>query len=299
MNSDAAGRPQSVHRPVLPREVLRSLELQPGLTVVDGTLGAAGHSRLILEHIQPDGILIGVDRDPMMVELARQKLSEFDCRLVQENYAHLPSIIEQLGIDQVDRILVDLGLSSDQLADRQRGFGILAGGPLDLRFDPGSGQPASDLLAAASADELQRIFSEFGEEPQAAAIAQRIVNRRRSDPVRTAEQLAQLVTEVVGQRGHRHGATRVFQALRIAVNAELEHVEHALRETFPAVLRPGGLCAVITFHSLEDRITKRAFLENSIWQSVTAKPVTATSAEIRLNPRSRSAKLRVARRIKT
>ncbi|MEW4526871.1 16S rRNA (cytosine(1402)-N(4))-methyltransferase RsmH [Maioricimonas sp. JC845] len=286
----------TVHIPVMPREVIELLDLSPGLVVVDGTVGGGGHSRLILEQIGSAGMLVGLDRDNSMLARARQKVSGDNCRLVQSSYADLPDVLRDLAIDTVDRVLVDLGLSSDQLADRSRGFGFAAGGPLDLRFDPSQGQPAGELLQSAGADRLEQIFRDYGEDPNAARIARAIVEQRRREPVRTAEALADLVAATVGRGGRSgtHPATRVFQALRIAVNEELDHLQRFLDTTLPDCLRPGGRAVVITFHSLEDRIVKNAFRDRDRWELVNRKPMTASAAEIRRNPRSRSAKVRAA-----
>ena len=286
----------TVHIPVMPREVIELLDLSPGLVVVDGTVGGGGHSRLILEQIGSAGMLVGLDRDNSMLARARQKVSGDNCRLVQSSYADLPDVLRDLAIDTVDRVLVDLGLSSDQLADRSRGFGFAAGGPLDLRFDPSQGQPAGELLQSAGADRLEQIFRDYGEDPNAARIARAIVEQRRREPVRTAEALADLVSATVGRGGRSgtHPATRVFQALRIAVNEELDHLQRFLDTTLPDCLRPGGRAVVITFHSLEDRIVKNAFRDRGRWELVNRKPMTASAAEIRRNPRSRSAKVRAA-----
>ncbi len=290
---------RSRHRPVLMREVLRSLDLRPGLTVVDGTVGAAGHSSAMLERIRPGGHLIGLDRDPMMLAFAAQVVSGGDVHLIQSSYADLREVLDRLGMTSVDRVLLDLGLSSDQLADRERGFSFDADGPLDLRFDVSTGRPATEWLAAASVDDLARIFREYGEEPHADRIAERIVATRSHAPIRTAKDLADVVAEAVPEkmrRGTSHYATRVFQALRIAVNDELGQLERLLNETLPACLTPGGLAGIISFHSLEDRMVKAAFRDRERWVEVTAKPIAPTPSEERINPRSRTAKLRVATR---
>jgi 16S rRNA (cytosine1402-N4)-methyltransferase len=285
-----------VHIPVLLHEVLAGLELRPGLAVVDGTVGAGGHSRRIVEKIQPDGVLIGLDRDPMMLAFAGQTVIGPHVHLMQRSYSELPDVLRELQRESVDRVLVDLGLSSDQLADRARGFGFQTGGPLDLRFDVRQGIPAAQYLAEVSVDELARVLEEYGEEPVAKRIAGAIVDRRRTNPVTTAEDLADLVRSVKGVRGDMHPATLVFQALRIAVNQELDHLKRFLDQVLPTCLVPGGVAAVITFHSLEDRLVKEAFRETGRWENLTKKPQVASPAEIRLNPRSRTAKLRLARR---
>ncbi len=295
--------PPSIHLPVLLHEVLDHLDLRPSLTVVDGTVGAGGHSSRIAAKIAPDGKLIGLDRDPMMLAFAGQRLAEQNVVLVQSSYADLPEILKSHGLTQIDRLLVDLGLSSDQLADRERGFGFAAGGPLDMRFDTRSGISAAEFLRTASADEITRVFRDWGEEPAAAPLAQAIVGSRKFEPVETAADLVAVVERVlkvrsgadipVGQRTQgSHPATRVFQALRIHVNHELDQLTRFLDTVLPSVLRPGGRAVVITFHSLEDRIVKQAFRDSEVWEIVTKKPVVASPTEVRLNPRCRTAKLR-------
>jgi 16S rRNA (cytosine1402-N4)-methyltransferase len=286
----------SVHVPVMVREVLQQLALEPGQTVVDGTVGGGGHSQKILEAIGPTGRLIGLDRDATMLNLARTVLSAPNVTLIQNSYSQLRSVLDPLGIERVDRIFVDLGLSSDQLADDARGFSFDASGPLDLRFNTDEGRPAWKLLAERDEAALQTMLAELGEEPHSRRIAAAIVGQRARQPIRTARDLADLVIQVAGgERRERHPATRTFQALRIAVNRELDHIQQALAATFPVCLRVGGLLAVITFHSLEDRLVKDAFRDRSTWETLTPKPMEPTPAEVRFNPRSRSAKLRVAR----
>jgi len=291
-----------VHVPVMPREVLQWLQLTSELTVLDGTVGAGGHSQLILKALGEKGQLIGLDRDPMMLAIASQKLIQKEhrnCHLLRASYADASGVLQQLGIDGVDRVLLDLGLSSDQLADRQRGFGFDAGGPLDMRFYPHEGRPAAELLRTLDEKQLEDIFRTHGEEPAAAKIAMELIRRRRlGHPVTTAEELESCVREAVGTAraaGGRNPATRVFQALRIATNDELQHVERMMTEVLPTILNPGGIAVILTFHSLEDRIVKNAFKGHQGWQVLTKTPLAASPAEIRLNPRSRSAKLRVAR----
>ena len=282
--------------------VLRSLDLRAGLTVVDATVGAGGHAAEILEQINPGGMLIGVDRDPMMLAHAAARLESVSVsdttqfHLSQGSYVTLPDILAAQQIQHVDRVLADLGLSSDQLADEERGFRFDSDGPLDLRFDTENGDPAYALLESRSAEELATLFREYGEERRSDAIARHLVSSRKTSPIRTARQLADRVAEAVApRRGQRiHPATRVFQALRIAVNQELKHAADLVDDVLPAVLNSGGRAAVITFHSLEDRLVKNAFRRGDVWEPVTKKPMTAAPAEQRQNPRSRSAKLRVA-----
>ncbi|NOX56280.1 MAG: 16S rRNA (cytosine(1402)-N(4))-methyltransferase RsmH, partial [Planctomycetes bacterium] len=274
------------HIPVLVDEVLHYLDLRPGLIVVDGTVGAGGHARRILEQIEPDGTLIGLDRDPMMLDLARQVLPTPPCHLYHASYSELAQVLKHheaatgQAVSGVDRILLDLGLSSDQLADPSRGFSFTATGPLDLRFDPTRGEPAWKLLERLGQRELERIFSQYGEERFSRRIARRIVERRRSQPVRTAADLVQAVEHAVPARfrrqARRHSATRVFQALRIVVNDELGHLERALAHDLYEALVPGGRLVVISFHSLEDRIVKNCFRDPARWERLTPKPVPPT-----------------------
>jgi len=280
------------------REVVQHLELEPGLVVLDGTVGGGGHSRKILDEIGPAGRLIGLDRDASMLVKAQTVLQNPNVILVHQSYADARSVLDQLGLDRVDRILVDLGLSSDQLADQSRGFSFESAGPLDMRFDATNGQPAWQLLADWDEAFITSVLDEFGEEPHSRRIAAAIVEHRAKEPIRTARDLAKVVRRVVGSKGprDRDPATRTFQALRIAVNRELEQLTEALHDTFPLCLKSGGLLAVISFHSLEDRLVKEAFRERVTWAELTPKPIEPTPAEVRFNPRSRSAKLRIARR---
>ncbi len=297
---DSGERDASIHKPVLLREVIRFLDLQPGLIVVDGTVGGGGHSRHILEHIGPEGKLIGLDRDPMMLRRAEGALTSSNCSLHQTSYADLPQLLEQLGIGTVDRILLDLGLSSDQLADETRGFGFKSGGLLDLRFDMHECQPAWMLIEQLDEEQLADLLHRYGEERFSDRIARMLIERRRTHPIRTSRDLVEAVREAVPQaaqqRARRHPATRVFQALRIAVNEELRHLETALRETLPPALTRGGRLVVISFHSLEDRLVKTEFRAENRWQNLTPKPITPRPVEQKVNPRSRTAKLRAAKK---
>ena len=290
------------HVPVLLREVERALELRPGLIVVDGTVGAAGHSKMIADRIGSEGRLIGLDRDPMMLAFAGQALAEMqNVTLKQASYVELLGVLSDLGVAVIDRVLLDLGLSSDQLADESRGFGFRVDGPLDLRFDTRRGQSAAEFIRTAGEVELERVLREYGEDPASGRIARFLAARAASEPITTGVQLAEAVAECMNvqrrEAGDKHPATRVFQALRIAVNDELGHVARGLEESVFRSLKPGGLAAVITFHSLEDRIVKQEFRRTERWENLTSKPIVATHQEQRFNPRSRSAKLRVARKI--
>jgi len=296
---DDSSRRTSRHRPVLLRETITQLQLSPGLTVVDGTVGAGGHSEQILKQIGNNGLLIGLDRDPMMLQFAAQKLTGENVILKQASYADLESILEELELPGVDRILVDLGLSSDQLEHEARGFGFSTEGKLDMRFDPSTGLSARELLNCASKDQLTQILEDYGEERFAESIAGAIVAKRERSPIDTVQSLNEVVESAIPagvlKKSEKHPATRVYQALRIAVNDELNHLQRALRETFPRCLNTDGILAAITFHSLEDRLVKRAFQDEELWENLTAKPISPRSVEQKMNPRSRSAKLRVAR----
>jgi 16S rRNA (cytosine1402-N4)-methyltransferase len=286
------------HQPVLPEEVIAGLELRPGQIVVDGTLGGGGHTRLLAERVGESGQVISLDRDPAALERAEGVLRGLPIKLVHSNFCELPEVLTQIGIGQVDAILLDLGMSSDQLCDATRGFSFAADGPLDLRFDPTEGEPAWRLINRLSAEHLADVLFVYGEERFSRRIARAIVERRNENPIRTAGELAELVRWAIprtAQPPRIDPATRTFQALRIAVNEELKSLEIALRR-FPDCLRVGGRMAVISFHSLEDRRVKEAFRDDPRWQPITKKPIQATETEIAQNPRSRSAKLRVAAR---
>lgn len=290
--------PPSVHVPVMLEEVLHWLAPRPGMVLVDGTLGGGGHARALAEKIDDQGLLIGIDRDPAAIENTQQYLQGLPVRLVQANYCDLPEILKQLEIEAVDGVLLDLGLSSDQLADRSRGFSFSSDGPLDLRFDPLSGDSARRLINRLSVEHLTKLISKYGEERYSPRIARAIVQRRREQPIETSAELAELVRRSVPNPpgGSRiDPATRTFQALRIAVNDELKSLDIALRR-IPGCLRTGARMVVISFHSLEDRLVKRAFLADERLSVQTRRPLGPNDKEIEDNPRSRSAKLRVAQR---
>ena len=284
------------HVPVLLEEVLRWLEPRPGQVVVDGTVGGAGHAVELARRVAPSGQLVALDRDPQAVRLATNRLAELPARVIQASYAELPEVLRQLGLSGVDAVLLDLGLSSDQLADPQRGFSFQSAGELDLRYDPASGEPAWRLLEHLSERKLADLIYRYGEERHSRRIARAIVQRRSRAPLRTAAELAELVAAAVPRSRQRiHPATRTFQALRIAVNRELEHLEQALR-VLPECLRPGGRLAIISFHSLEDRLVKHAFRDDARLEVLTRRVVRPGPEEVARNPRARSARLRVAQR---
>jgi 16S rRNA (cytosine1402-N4)-methyltransferase len=290
------------HLPVLMEQVLHWASPQPGSIWVDGTAGGGGHSLELLKRLGPGGRLLAIDRDPLAAQRVRRRLEDADIEATwsvhQASYAQLASILADENLTHVDGVLLDLGLSSDQLADAERGFSFRLGGPLDLRFDPTGGYPAWELLEHLPEKELADLIYRYGEERFSRRIARRIVERRRSDPIRTAEQLVELIHRCVPGRVHGRvdSATRTFQALRIAVNQELKHLELALRD-LPDLLRTGGRLLMISFHSLEDRLVKHAFREDPRLEVLTKKPVTGTPDEVMANPRARSAKLRVAERL--
>lgn len=278
------------------REVLAQLDLHSGQTVVDGTVGGGGHSRAICERIGPAGRLIGLDRDPSAIERARETLAAYaHVSLQARSYVDLLEVLAALDVPRVDRILLDLGLSSDQLVDEARGFGFQSEGPLDLRFDASQGLSAAEWFRSATEVEIADALWEFGDEPRSRPLAAAI---KRELPA-TSGALAELVVRVLGapRRDEKHPATRVFQAVRIAVNRELDHVERALTDVLPACLASGGRLAVISFHSTEDRLVKQAFKLHPLLKAV-EKPICPTPAEIRYNPRCRSAKLRIAQKVK-
>jgi len=291
--------PLPVHVPVLLDQVVHWLVPRPGQTIVDGTLGGGGHTQALAAAVGNDGLIVALDRDPAVIDAAERNLRGLSIKLVQANFCDLPEILEQLEIEAVDGIVLDLGVSSDQLADRSRGFSFSAGGPLDLRFDPLSGEPARRLVNRFSAEHLQQLISSYGEERYARRIAEAIVRRRRERPIETAEELADLIRRCVPRTPDSERidpATRTFQALRIAVNDELKSLEIALRR-IPDCLRRGARMAVISFHSLEDRRVKEAFRGDGRLKALTPRPIRSDEEETARNPRSRSAKMRVAEKL--
>ncbi len=304
----------SPHQPVLYKEIIHALQPKRGGQYVDCTLGAGGHARGILEACAPDGLLLGLDVDPQALALARETLAPYErrIRLVQASYITLSDQLAAAGWDAADGILLDLGASSMQFDSPSRGFSFLQEGPLDMRFGPHATQTAADLVNTWDERELADILFHYGEERDSRKIARAIVANR---PLHTTRELVAVIEKVSPRRGDRiHPATRTFQALRIAVNEELASVEKVLPQAVTA-LRSGGRCAVISFHSLEDRIVKDYFREqskdlvnppyekiyeverNAILRLVTKKPITPSDEETRINPRARSAKLRVVEKL--
>ena len=292
--------PPARHVPVLLAEVLEGLNPQPGGVFVDGTLGGGGHARAIAERVGPTGRVIGLDRDPEAIAAAIENLRGLPIECIQANFCELPEVLDEIGIPAVDGIVLDLGLSSDQFADVSRGFSFDSDGALDMRFNPLKGEPASRLVNRLSAEHLADLIFHFGEERFSRRIARAIVEKRHHNPINTSRQLAEIVRQAVpaiAKKQRIDPATRTFQALRIAVNDELKSLDTALRR-LPDCLKPGGRLAIISFHSLEDRPVKEAFQSDPRLRRLTKKPITPHEAEIARNPRSRSAKLRVAERIK-
>src|SRR6187455_436323 len=320
-SSNGGGEMEAGHTPVLAQEIMSMLAPARGSLQIDATLGGGGHTERILEATDPDGRLLGLDADGAAIARVAGRLQpRFGDRLVlrQANFRELADVAPAAGFGQVDGALFDLGLSSYQLADTDRGFGFRTGGPLDMRFDTSRGVPASELLASLDTAELTALFRRYGEEPKAPRIARAIVDARRVAPVSTAEELAALVERIAPPnprlRRRTHPATRVFQALRIAVNEELEALQAGLAAALD-LLRPGGRLVVLSYHSLEDRIVKRFFQaerrgcvcppelpvcvcgRNPRLRLVTKPSLTPTAAEVAANPRARSARLRAAERL--
>jgi len=298
--------PAGGHRPVLLAEVLSVLAPPSGAVIVDATVGAGGHAVELLRAAGPTGKLIGLDRDPEHLELARARLAEtgLPFALHHANFAGLPAVLAAEGVEAVDAVLADLGMSSMQVDDPGRGFSYVRDGPLDMRMDRTRGRSAADLLATIDREELAAALAELGDEPQAAVIAAAIVKARKQQPLERTAQLAQLIRDAVGKqhwqlrpapgRWEIHPAARTFQALRLLVNRELPVLEQLLR-LLPYCLRPGGKTAIISFHSGEDRRVKAAFrtgLQDGTYAAISATPLRASFAERGSNPRARSAKLR-------
>lgn len=308
------------HRPVLLRETMELLRPAAGAVLVDATVGAGGHTAAMLEAAGPEGRVFGIDRDPAALAIARERLAAFGDRFVaiHGDYRNIVDLVRAHGAFAVDGIVADLGVSSMQIDDPARGFSFRVDGPLDMRMDPSSGEPgAADLLAELPEAELRRILWTFGEERLAGPIAREIVRARGTHPLRSTRDLAVLVERVLGPRARRyriHPATRSFQALRIAVNRELEGLAEFVTDA-ASILRRGGRLCVIGFHSLEDRVVKhsmRALAERCICppglpvcgcgrenlvRLLTTRPISPDADEIGANPRSRSARLRGVERL--
>ena len=301
------------HRPVLAEEVVKLLAPKPGSLVVDGTCGGGGHTEALL---RSGADVLALDQDPDAVQHVTKQLAQFGQHVTvrQTNFRHVHKVLDELGIGTIGGALLDLGVSSRQLENAERGFSLARNGPLDMRMDPRNKLTAATVVSEYSAEQLTRLFRELGEEPAARRIASLLVKMRKTSPFRETIPLARAIEKVVGRHGRRHPATQVFQALRMEVNDELGALEDGLR-VLSARLEAGARIAVITFHSLEDRIVKnffrdhsRQWLDRPEWPApqrnpdydlklVTLKPVEPSEDEQRANPRSRSAKLRVAEKI--
>lgn len=307
------------HIPVLLEPTMESLALKTDGIYVDGTLGGGGHSENILLRTSPDGRLIGIDQDDEALAAASGRLAQFGGRftVVKANFCQMKEVLADLGIDKVDGILLDIGVSSHQLDDGERGFSYMVDAPLDMRMDQnGGGKTAADLLADLSEEEIADIIYQYGEERYSRRIARQIVEFRKKEPLLTTFQLVNLIRRAMpkSNKEKQHPAKRTFQALRIAVNDELGVLQRALDDALD-LLKPGGRLSVITFHSLEDRIVKEQFKawakgctcppdfpicvcgKKPTVKIVTRKPVTADEKELELNPRARSAKLRCVERL--
>jgi 16S rRNA (cytosine1402-N4)-methyltransferase len=298
--------PSSGHDPVLLRETLDLLALAPGKTIIDCTTGRAGHARAIADHLGTDGTLIALDADPRNLEYAQSRLKDAPCRvrLFHANFAELADVLSAASITQVDGILADLGISTNQLFDEQYGLSFAAPMPLDMRVDPRIRRSAADLVNQLPEEELANKLFQLADERFSRRIARKIGEARRQSPIQTTDRLADVVRSAIpsvrgGAPQKIDPATRTFLALRMAVNQEVENLQALLKHA-PAALKTGGRFAVISFHSTEDRLVKQAFRsaeQTGVLRVLTNKPVTPSEPELASNPRSRSAKLRVAERI--
>jgi 16S rRNA (cytosine1402-N4)-methyltransferase len=282
-----------MHQPVMPVEVLTLLAPVAGETWVDCTTGAGGHTRLIAQRVGPTGRVLAMDQDPAMLERARPNVAGLPVTLLHASFDQIDDVLAHFRIAAADGVLADLGFSSDQLDDPARGLSFQKDGPLDMRLDPTRGETATQMLARINERDLANLIFEYGEERHSRRIARKIAETRKTRPIRTTAELADLVRSCVPRDRHLDPATRTFQALRVAVNDELAVLETLLKK-LPQVIRPGGRAGLISFHSLEDRRVKQAFRDAAVWDVKTRKPVVATDEEVNQNPRARSAKLRVA-----
>lgn len=306
------------HIPVLLTETIEALQIRPDGVYVDATLGFGGHAEQILSRLTT-GMLIGIDQDSMALEASRRRLARYEARheLIQGNFSNLSSLVRGAGVDYVDGILMDIGVSSPQIDTAERGFSYMADGPLDMRMNPQAKRSAADIVASATVEELEEIFWKYGEERWGRRIAQRIVREREEgNAIDSTVQLANIVAAAVPSRSKREGhpAKRVFQALRMVVNDELGALEKGLTQAIP-LLNPGGRLCVITFHSLEDRMVKQFYAAQNrdcicpsdlpicicdhrrTVRIITRKPIVAAKTEQEENPRARSAKLRVCEKM--
>jgi 16S rRNA (cytosine1402-N4)-methyltransferase len=297
--------PQTGHDPVLMREILKLLAPQPGQVYVDCTLGRAGHATAVAQQLGTPGTLIGLDVDPRNLAFAQERLSTAPCkvRLFHASFAELEDVLVEVGRSQVDLILADLGLSTNQLFDPHYGLSFAQDMNLDMRIDPRLSQTAGDMVNTMREPDLANVLYELAQERYSRRIARKIAEARRTSPITSTEQLAELVRAAIPKRGGApekiDPATRTFLALRMAVNREMENLD-ALLEQAPRHLTPGGKLGIISFQSMEDRAVKQAFRsaeQTGLLRIITKKPLSPTDDEIAANPRSRSAKLRVAERL--
>ena len=292
------------HVPVMLNEVVEYLKPQAGQIFVDATVGLAGHAKVVMSFLGPQGRLVAIDRDEGSLKLAQENLKEFSdqCEWVHDDYRNLEKILKNLKLTQVNGILLDLGVSSFQLDNPERGFSLRLKGPLDMRMDQRDSLRASDLIDSLSEEDLAQILKEFGEERWSKRIAHRLVLERSKKTLKTTEDLVDVILKAMPHQYSRekiHPATRTFQAIRIAVNKELEGLQQVLNSC-AELLVEGGRIGVISFHSLEDRIVKQKFREeskNGRFKLITKKPLRPTLEEIKNNPRARSARFRVAERV--
>lgn len=289
-----------IHKSVLLEECLEYLSPEPGKLYVDGTLGLGGHTVAILEKSRPDGRVIAFEWDEAALEKSSKRLLPYKERftIIRRNFAELTVGLDEQQVSEIDGLLIDIGLSSLQLDQGERGFSFQRDERLDMRMDNRGPITAEKLLATCSEEELADIFYYYGEEKQARPIAAAIALARRTEPIVTTKQLVRIIAKAVPKRFHPkkiHVATKVFQAIRIAVNTELENLARILDEAVP-YLKPGARFCVISFHSLEDRLVKRKFKNNKMLEVLTSRPIVASSQELGENPRSRSARLRVAQK---
>lgn len=287
-----------MHQPVLLSEVISYLKPEPNDLLIDGTVGLGGHAEVLLARVLPGGRLLGIDRDANNLEIARERLSRFgdNVVLVHDSYANAKSHAAHHGFDSVNGILLDLGFSSVHVDDPTRGFSFAHDGPLDMRYDQSQTLTVEVIVNEWSQDELARIFRQLGEDPRARQAAEAIVVCRKDKRIETTAQLVQCLASALPRQGRTHGATRMFQALRIAVNDELGELERALPDLVD-LLAPGGRIAIISFHSLEDRLVKQFLKSRTDLHLVNKHVITPSQEEVRKNPRARSAKLRVAEKI--
>jgi 16S rRNA (cytosine1402-N4)-methyltransferase len=297
---------EQLHTPVMLAQVLEYLALQPGKTIVDATVGMGGHSLEIVKRITPGGTLIAIDRDKESLSMAQERLKEYSdsVEFVYGNFSDIEEILKRLNIEKIDGIVLDLGVSMFQLTQAERGFSFTREGPLDMRLDRNSYISAYDLVNNLNEDEISNLLWSFGQERWHNRIARRVVEERQKHPITTTAELSDIVMRSIPPRFRKyhyriHPATRTFQAVRIAVNRELEALEQVLSRTIPLV-RPGGRICVIAFHSLEDRVVKWAFRKAAAEGTVkllTPKPLTPAESEAQGNPSSRSSKFRAVERL--